>query len=359
MNFKKITLSRVIHKVIGKKTGQDAFADAANDLHTLDYDTTDTLLKRIYDAIKKSKRFFETQLENTQEISFWNYAKDLNSASKKDFIDKTTSIAELAAEAHQNKNRPGGLLIIIDGNVDDHPAVIVIKAELQEALIINGNAVELIKELFLSPAKEFFKIGFLIRNKNKSKDMYETFVYDDNFTPQKNDLATYFYKDFLGFTTSENDKLRTNNFLKGFVDFVDRNLTKEDDFESRRLIKTRIKADYRESSNHIIDPKDYSDFFKASNELSKKYESSILKQFPRSFTKDLSLVDSSLQKTALQITSDLRILGPSDLVDNVEVFNPNNQNGKQRLLTQIESGQVARVVTLKTDAIRTEYKRED
>jgi len=354
MNFKDIDIKRVIiHKIIGKTAKLDAYAEPSDDIHYLDADTKSTLLERIYTAIGKSKRFFETALDNVEPNSFWDYSKNISTLNKEDFIKQSTLITELATEAHQGRNRPGGLLIVIDTVIDGLKSIIVIKAELQQALIINGKAIELIKELFLSPAKEFFKIGIMVHRNSKSidKKAFETFVYDDNFTAQKSDLASYFYKNFLGFSTHENDKLKTNNFIKEFSGFVETNVQ---DFDSRRLIKTKIKADYRESSLGIIDPASYIEYFEKDG-LETLYHTKVLSKFPRSFSKDLSLVDSALQKSSLQITNLLKISGPPDLVDNLEVVNPNNDVRMKYLMTQIESKNVAKLVVVKTDAINQKF----
>lgn len=354
MEFKEINIKRVIiHKIIGKTQKTDAYADPSDDLHYLDIDTKATLLQRIESAISKSKRFFETAVENVESNSFWDFSKALSKTDKEGFIKQSILIAELAAAAHQKRTQPGGLLILIDATIDKLDAAMVIKAELQQALIINGKAIELIKELFLSPAKEFFKIGILAHRDSKSTDRraFDSFVYDDNFTPQKNDLASYFYRDFLGFSTHENDKLKTNNFMREFSDFVEKNVT---DFESRRLIKTRIKADYRESSVSIVDPASYVEYFEKDG-LTTLYHTKVLSKFPRSFSKDLSLVDSALQKAFLQITSQLKISGPPDLVDNLQVINPNQKSKLTGLIAQIESKDVARLVVIKTDAINPTF----
>jgi len=354
MTFKEITITRVIiHKIIGKTVKDPAYSEASTDIHKLDPDTTTTLLDRIYSAVNKSKRFFETQLDNTEKNSFWDYAKNISSLTKENFILSTTQIADLAVEAHQSRNRPGGLLLIIDAKVDRLNAVIVIKAELQQAFIINDNAVELIKELFLSPAKEFFKIGILIHRdkKNVGKRSFDTYIYDDNFTPQKNDLTSYFYSDFLGFSTHENDKLKTNNFMKDFITFVDANVN---DNESRRLIKIKIKADYRESSSGIIDPSSYSEYF-VNLGLDKLYQTRILSKFPRSFSKDISLVEGILTKSTLSITNQLKLSGPSDLVDHVEIVNTDDLPKVQALITKIESRDIAKVIVIKTEAINPNF----
>lgn len=359
MNFNEINISRlIIHKIIGKDGAKDAYSITSDNIHTLDLDTKTTLLTRIYDAVKKSTRFFETKLAYTESDSFWALSKTLSTLNDTDFITASKEINEIAVEAHQNGNRPGGLLVIIDGLIDKSNAVIVIKAELQEALTLNGTAIQLIKELFLSPAKEFYKIGVQI-NKGKDKNKpnsYSTWVYDDNFSPSKKDLASYFYRDFLGFTTSENDKIQTNAFLLSFTDFVDRFVK---DFDSRKNIKIRIKADYRDSASGIVDPRSYIDFFKDDPSLRQKYEDQILKKFPRSFGKDLFLVDDSLKKSTVSITSQIKLSGPSEQVDNIDIIDPSNENKRKKLHIDIDSGQIAKVIVLKTEYTKPDFTIEN
>lgn len=348
MEFKEINVSRlIIHKIIGKTKDNVAYSSISDQVHTLDPDTKKTLLSRIHDAVGKSTKFFETKLDYTETDSFWSLARDLYRMDNGNFVKTTGEITEIAVEAHQAGTKPGGLLIIIDGVIDKCKAVIVIKAELQEALTLNGTAVQLIKELFLSPAKEFYKIGFLIHSdKSKTRSSAcQTYVYDDNFSPSKKDLAGYFYRDFLGFSTSDNDRIQTNAFLVSFNEFVDRNVK---DFTSRKNLKIRIKADYRESSSQIVDPRSYVQFFDDDPSIRLKYEDQIAKKFPRSFTKDLFLVDESLNKSTINITNDIKLSGPSDKIESIDIVDPDDEVKTNKLKLDIEDGQFSKIVVLKS-----------
>ena len=325
----------------------DAYCDHSENLHILDNDTDITLRARIFSAVARSKRFFETAIEQTHDGSFWNIGKQIAKSSKVDFIRLSKAIGDLAASAHTRKKTPGGLLIVVDAEIDKKPAVIVVKAELQEALTLNGSTVEIMKELFLSPAKDFYKIGILIHDKvtNSNHNAYRSFVYDDQFTAQKDDLAVYFYKDFLGFTTSENDKLLTKNFLADFTGFIDNNVN---DHETRKNIKVRIKADYRESSNDVLDPSSYIEFFPKQNPLHEKFQKQIIEKYNQSFTKDLTLVDGSLQKGSLHLVTGARVVGDSDVLDSrIEIVDDLGDPAKrEKLKATIDSGNISKVVTV-------------
>lgn len=361
MRIKEIKIKRVIiHKIIAKKADEPAYLIASRSLHSLDEETKETLKSRVLAAVNKSKRFFETKIDNTGTNSFWSLAKNITGSDKKRFIKLSIQIGDLAVETHQNALRPGGLLIVTDCEIDAKDSVIIIKAELQEALTLKGDSIELMKELFLSPAKEFYKMGMLAqkgKRSSKTATSFLSYVYDDNFNPKKDDIAEYFYKDFLGFSTSENDKLRTNNFLKDVVDFVDHNVS---DHTSRKHIKIRIKADYRESSNMIIDPTSYSDFFNERKSLGEKFGQQILSKYPISFTKDLTLVERSLKKGTLEITDDLKVVGPAEVVDSLEVINPNTRRGARKLSMEIDSGNIAKVVLINnSNAVSQESDLEE
>src|SRR5690606_8891362 len=137
-------------------------------------------------------------------------------------------------------------------------------------------------------------------------------------------------------------------------DFVNKNV---EDFESRKLLKISIKADYRESEKNIIDPSSYLDFFKKNNKIRKKFEEQILNKFPRSFTKDLLLVDDSLKKSTLNITNQLKISGPSDIVDSLEIITPNSEEKKKKLEATLNSGKVEKVILLKSDFFNPDFKK--
>lgn len=352
MDFKELDIHKVIiHKVIAKTQASPSYPDYADECHNLDIETQTTLKSRISSAVKKSKRFFETDIEQIHAGSFFAIANNLNYCNAEDFYTKSKSIADLAAVAHDNMKIPGGLLIIIDATIDSvSKATIVIKAEMQEALILKGTSVELMKELFLSPSHELYKIGILVhRDRNTfTQNAFQTYVFDDQFNSQSKDLAIYFYKDFLGFTTSKNDKLKTKNFLNAYTAFVDNHIQEP---QTRIHLKQLIKADFRESESPLIDPSSYLTYFSTNDQAKEKFEKQVLSEYPISFSKNTTLLDASLQKTSINITSKMRLVGDSSEIDGkVEIINPKNDNARTQLITKINSGKLDKVITISTEA---------
>jgi hypothetical protein len=356
MKFKQITIKRtIIHKIYGKKEKSAPYAETSKKLIDLDASSEEKLIERIEKAINKSKRFFETGIEDTSANSFWARGSQLSGSDKAFFIKTTTQIAEMAAEKHNKGYIPSGLLIIIDSEIDRKPSVIVIKAELQEAFLLEGNLLKLIKELFLSPAAELYKMGILIQAKpnKRSTKSYESFVYDDHFNPKNDDLATYFYRDMLGLTTSSNDKLLTNNFYKDYEHFVDKYVSK---FEDKRNLKIALKNDLRSEQKNIIDPSSYIDLFP--KKLAQAYGDEVVRKFDRSFSKDTALVDYSLKNYIITITDKIKLTAPGNEADKIDVLDAGIREDMQILSTKIEAGTLDKIVIIESANAAQERRKK-
>lgn len=332
----------IIHKIHSKNDTTAAYCDPSTSLSKLGDDIKKTLKARIVLAVKKTSRFFETSVDKSGEGSFFDMASTLHQKSDKDFITISTEIGHLAAHCHDKKSIADGLLLVIDCRIDGKICTIVIKAEFQEAFSMNGSAVSLIKDLFLSPGKELYKIGFLMLNGKDLKNVtsYESYVYDDQFNSKTLDIATYFGKEFLGFGTSSNAKMNTKKFYEYFNSFVDSHV---EDNTSRNLLKSRLKSEYRESTEPLIAPVEFSSLFEG--KLKEDFNTKVVSKFKGSFEKDLSLVDSSLKKDKyVVIPNEAELLvGPNIGVD---IFNSNSPTSRDKLILELQSGRKATFVQL-------------
>ena len=91
---------------------------------------------------------------------------------------------------------------------------------MQKVFSITGINLNVVKDVFLSPAKDFYKVAVFI-NKN---DDFTPFMFDDQFSMQKKDLTEYFYGRFLGLTTDKNDDIKSKNFFKDTKAFIEKNV---------------------------------------------------------------------------------------------------------------------------------------
>jgi len=353
-NIETLQIDRIIIHRVHKKTEEDefGFAEYSENIFTFGELELNTLKERIASAFSKSKRFFKLEIESFENESFFGYSKSMKDCSNDLFIERSKSIADLLAKSHDRKTIPSGLLIIFDGKLLQKHVVLVIKAEIQEAFTIkeldNQKLVELMNDLFLSPAKDFYKIGYVIEDTNDSElfpnSSYSCYMYDDNFSNGKRDLAEYFYHDFLGFTTSKNDKLITKNFYSDIYNFIDNNVSL---FDDRKGLKNALNTLYRENTAGVINPQEFAESH-FPNELLRVFGSEISSKYPHSFTKDLTLIDKRLHRGQIRLIDDLKIEGPIESIDNVSIISGVNVDF-ERLKLQIESGEIRQIVTIKTE----------
>lgn len=361
INPKDLQINRIIIHQVHKKIDGASYGIAEYDDELINFGATETetLKKRICAAFSKTKRFFKLEIAHCEKDSFYDNASQIKNASEKLFIEKSKKIADLLALSHNRKTIPGGLLLILDGlyNKKAH-FVLVIKAELQEAFTIKNvdkhKIVELINELFLSPAQDFYKIGYLIEDTNNDtfpNNNHSAYMYDDNFSSGNRDLAEYFYSDFLGFSTNKNDKLLTKNFLSDIHNLIQNNVV---GFEDSRGLKNAINCLYRENTSEIINPYEFAKQ-NFQPELLKRYENKISFNYPQSFTKDLSLVERKLKRGVILLSEDLKIEGPFNSIDNVKVFNRNEIDFKALKLS-VDTGEITQIVTIKTENLKSATK---
>lgn len=355
INPDDLDINRIIIHRVHKKRPEEEFGFAEYSENLFDFGATEleTLKDRICSAFSKSKRFFKLEIARTENESFFGNSRTIKNCSRDEFLEKSKNIADLLATSHDKRTIPSGLLLIMDGFFENNKHfVLVIKAELQEAFTIkeinNQKLVELINDLFLSPAKDFYKIGYLVEDIDRESSFpnsdYSAYMYDDNFTSGKRNLAEYFYETFLGFSTSNNDKLLTKNYYTDVSNFIESNVS---GFENKKGLRNALNTLFRENTTGIINPQEFAEL-NFDDELLRKYGSEVGVNYAHSFTKDLSLVDRRLQRGKINLIDDLKLEGPTDALDNVNVVNGQNVNF-ETLRLQIENGEIGQLITIKTD----------
>lgn len=353
MEIDELEINRIVIHRVHKKTDSEefGFSEYSENLFFFGTLELDTLKSRIGTAFSKTKRFFKLEIAKSDVNSFYGYSRSIKNASNEEFLELSKSISDLLAISHSKKTIPAGLLLILDGYLHFKHYVLVIKAELQEAFTIkefnNQKLIELVNDIFLSPAKDFYKIGFIIEDTNnltQPNNLYSCYMYDDNFSSGKRDLAEYFYDKFLGFQTDRNDKLVTKRFRDDLFEFIDTNVVS---FDDKRGLKNAVNSLYRENTTGVINPQEFVETHFPEN-LLRLYGSEVGSNYPNSFNKDLTLVERSLTRGQLKLVDDLKIEGPLDAIDNVSISNGQNFDF-ERFRMEIENGEIKQVITIKVD----------
>lgn len=336
-------ISRIIAHTIHPKTPTvDAYSVHSSKL--LDFTSTekDILINRLIEALSNSKKTFKLEFEDVSTGSVHHTLSKNSSFKEEDFIKYSQELSDDLAASHFRTKIPGGYCLVGEGVTDKNQYFFfVLKAELQEVFNIQGSKLKLIQNVFLSPAKDFYKIGFFI----KQSANYIPFMYDDQFSLQKKDLTEYFYGQFLGLTTDKNDSLKSKNFYSDTKDFIETNVHNTKD---RLGLLKALSVLYREDATGVLSPKEFSEKY-LEDDLKTKFDKIVDSKYPHSFTKDISLIDKrlDLQRLSIPLAYSLVIVGNSESLEDVEVIHNPTNTAMENLEPEINSGRIRKIVVVR------------
>ncbi|MBF4516340.1 hypothetical protein IRZ71_08300 [Flavobacterium sp. ANB] len=337
MKFENLEIKRVtIHKIFAKsKTVTEPYADDCTEFAKLGSEGLKTLHDRIGSCLNHKSKFFELHLADVADTSnFFTIQKPLWNSNEDDFLKTSQDIADKAATAHKNANIPDGLLVVIECMVSNLKCVIVIKAEKSDAFSMAGTNVQLIKDIFLSSDKALYKIGFTVHYNEKSKAVtnYRFFVYDDSFSPSKEDLAYYFYHTFLGFSTERNSQLQTNKLHKQLSKFTLKHIA----YGDRYTVLKNIDRAFLDTKNNTLNAKDFLTYFP--EEIQGLFIKEIEEHFPTAFVKDTAIT-TTISTKRIELTEETTLLlknapegvitGSTDNLEDIKKLNASIDSGNK------------------------------
>jgi len=342
-------IQRIIaHTIIPKTATKDAYSIEKTELLNFKKEEKAILIVRLQEALQNQKKTFQLDYEDKSEDSIYDFLNNQYPVSEKKFISYTQTLSEDLASAHFRTKIPGGYCLIGEGKTSKgYDCFFVVKAELQEVFEIDGTNLKLIKDVFLSPAKDFYKVAFFIRKSSK----FIPFMYDDQFSMQKKDLTEYFYGQFLGLTTDKNDSLKSKNFFDDTKLFIDNNINNVKD---RFGLLKALKVLYREETSGLISAKNFSDNY-FEGKLKTKYEKLINEKYPRAFTRDVSLIDKKLdmERISIPLSYSLSLVGNVNSMDDVEIVNEPDADAYERLGHEFNNGSIKKAIFIKEPEEKT------
>lgn len=284
------TVKRVVaHKIVQKTENSPCYADTHESLYSLNHEDKQVLIQRIEKAVNNKKKCFELSFRDKGKDSMHEYLKKLGFVSDDDsYIDFSKEAAGKLAESQDNISIPGGYCLVVDGKMKSGDYYIcIIKADYQEVFNVNKNTMQVLNDVFLSPAKDFYKVGFFVQNKTKKS--FEPYMYDDQFSIYKDDLTLYFYDKFLGLSTDENNKLKTKNLFLDIKDFIETNV---EDMTDASGLKAAMRAYFRENTEGHVSVEEFSDRYLKNTDLEKEFKKQYGDKYPRAIVLDTTLLSN-------------------------------------------------------------------
>lgn len=336
-------IDRIIaHTIIPKMPTKDAYAITKKDLLNFNKEEKAILILRLQDALHNQKKTFKLDYEEKGSESIYYFLKNKFPVSESKFIDYSQYLAEELASSHFRTKIPGGYCLIGQGiTKKGNDFFFIVKAELQEVFTITGDNLELIKNVFLSPAKDFYKVAFFIR----LSSVFVPYMYDDQFSMQKRDLTEYFYGQFLGLSTDKNDSLRSKNFFEDTKIFVESNVQNVKD---RIGLLKALRVMFREETSGLISGKEFSEKY-LEGQLKTKYEKIINDKYPQAFTRNLSLIENKvdLERISIPLSYSLALVGNADDIGGVKIIDKPDGGDYKNIGHEFNNGSLRKVILLK------------
>ena len=284
------TIQRVIaHRIVQKTEGSPCYSETHESLYNLDYKVKQVLIQRIEKAVNNAKKCFDLSFRDKGKDSMYEHLAKLGFVSDDDeYIAFSKEVAGKLAESQDNISIPGGYCLVVDGKMKDGDYFIcIIKADYQEVFNVHENSMQVLNDVFLSPAKDFYKVGFFVQN--KASKHFKPYMYDDQFSIYKDDLTLYFYDKFLGLSTDDNTKLKTKNLFLDIKDFIENNVV---DMNDACGLKQAMRTYFRENTEGYVSVNEFSDRYLKKTKLEAEFKKQFDDKYPRAIVLDTTLLSN-------------------------------------------------------------------
>ncbi|WP_343711209.1 nucleoid-associated protein [Kosakonia radicincitans] len=300
----------------------------------------DALQLRITEALAARSHGIEMSIRHGVADSFLNLAASTFGQNEQAFIRVSQRLAVKLTESQFNSGAPGGILIIVAGQVGDEqrPFLAAIKAETQTGFSTEENEQQLtmqyVSELLLTPSQRFYKVGFIVSIEDNSPDedgnypskSYKAFLFDHLMTStDTSKAAAYFYNTFLGMDINLSSKKITQDFYEATRDFIN---NAEIGQEEKLNLHEALRAELR-SKKTTLNINSFADEHFPS-ELKDDYKNFVKqKKLPESsFIKDNDYISSKLKRRSrLIFSNDIWLsVPPENLKELVEIIPTEDDN---------------------------------
>lgn len=335
-------IERVIaHRIVQKTASAPCYSETRDSLYSLNAKDKETLIQRIEKAVNNRMKCFDLSFKDKGEYSMYKHLSKLGFVSEDDaYIVFSKEAAEKLSESQDNISIPGGYCLVVDGKMKGGEYFIcIIKADYQEVFNVHENSMHVLNDVFLSPAKDFYKVGVFVQD--KAKNCFTPYMYDDQFSIYKDDLTLYFYDKFLGLSTDESNKLKTKNLYMDIIKFIKENVDYNED--SRGLIKA-AQSYFRENTEGRVSAEEFCERFLHNTRFEAPFKKQFGDKYPRAIVLDITLLSKErlmTQRTTLgdKITIITR--------DGVKMTLLDKEN-MAKIVPTIKSGKNTKVVIFET-----------
>lgn len=240
------------------------------------------------------------------------------SSPEDDFVNKSQEVGQHLFNVQTGSNA-AGILFIIKGSIQGNNVCVIMKLERDSGAQMKLNEetksfdINEVEDLMLTSKTKVFKIALLFNRDDFGCD------YDGDLTDYqqniryKKEINSFFIDDFLGCRPYEDPKVTTQNFYNLTTAFIDSQIS---DPIKQALYHQHLNS-YLQSNNTMIGPKDFSDSYFMEPLERDEYKAFLqVKNFDyRTFTRDLSLIKTRVEKFVVTFQNGISIVGNKGTFD--------------------------------------------
>jgi hypothetical protein len=336
------TVHRVIaHRIVQKSDSVPCYPEMHESLYNLSADDKKVLIQRIEKAVNNRKKCFDLSFRDKGNDSMYKHLTELGYVSDDDaYIAFSQEAAGMLSDSQDNISIPGGYCLVADGKLKGGEYFIcIIKADYQEVFNVRENSMHVLSDVFLSPAKDFYKVGFFVQDKTNKG--FKPYMYDDQFSIYKDDLTLYFYYKFLGLSTDENNKLKTKNLYMDITKFIHENVDNSSDCSG--LIKA-AQCYFRENTEGSVSVEEFSERYLKKTNLETPFKKQYGDKYPRAIVLDTTLLTNERLITQRTTLGDKITIITKDGVKMTLL----DESNIAKIVPTIKSGKNTKVVVFET-----------
>jgi hypothetical protein len=340
-SFEGLCIERVIaHRIFPRSASKTIIpAKLSQKILNFSGEAIDALQLRITEALAARSHGIEMSIRDGVADSFLNLAASTMHNSEDIFIKSSHRLANKLTEAQFNVGAPGGILIIVSGDVGDEqkPFYAVIKAETQTGFSTHENDEQLtmhfLNELLLTPSQRFYKVGFIVEQQinevdesgNYPSSAFRAFLFDHLMTAtDTSKAASYFYNTFLGMDINSSSKKLTQDFYETTRKFInDAKIPEEQKLDLHEALRSELRSKKATVNINSFATEHFPD------EIKEDYKKIATENhLPlNSFLKDIDYIASKLKRRSrLVFSNDIWMSIPPDKIKDLVEILPNEDH---------------------------------
>jgi 37-kD nucleoid-associated bacterial protein len=333
--FNNFSIQRLIaHEIITRKAaGMDSVSPTySKQITPLPLQARKSLEARVLSSLLTDRSCLEMELVNLGPESLITQIIACIDSDEDGFILPSQEIAELLWKAQRSPRIPGGVIIISSGitGIEGKKFLCIVKAEKDTGFTkktTNGNIdLDFVTDLLLTNSKQLLKVAIFIKESDENE--FTIFAADPLLRMQDGRInAEYFVRDFLGCKVANTAKVQTKKFYDATLNVItDLNIPEPTKYE---LIESF--SAYMKGNDLIVSPSDFAAGYIPTVELREEFTSKFTSRFnlidpEEPINKDNTLLEARLKKNVLIFDNKVKISGPSDSADAIEILKGNEDD---------------------------------